>query len=128
LTGRPDYIDQGDAAVIDYKTGEIDQARDASEAERRQLKLYAFLATENGIDIRKAAVIRADGTRIEFALKADEAADEARRALQLLEAYNALAGRPFAEAASPSSQNCRFCPCIVSGARLPRSALRVRWA
>ena len=66
LVGRPDHIDSRSGVIVDYKTGHFSEAEvfTVSDPEARQLRLYAFLAAENGIDIGKGAIVRGDGQRL----------------------------------------------------------------
>ena len=50
LVGRADNIDGRSRVVVDYKTGHTPEAESGvvSDSEARQLRLYAFLAAENG--------------------------------------------------------------------------------
>lgn len=111
VAGRADVLDVANATVIDYKTGSAEPGA-LNDSELRQLRLYAYLATENGIAIRRGVIERADRTRAEVPISPQEAAEEGRRALVVLDAYNQHAGKPFETATSPSSDACRFCPCI----------------
>lgn len=112
IIGRPDLLDPSNGIVVDTKTGRI-SGPIMTDGEIRQLRLYAFLAAENGIEIRRGVVERADRTRIEVPISISEGAEEGRLAVATLEKYNQHAGKPFSEAASPSAENCRFCPCIA---------------
>src|SRR5690606_16452779 len=78
----------------------------------RQLRLYAFLAAENGIPVTKGVIERVDRERVEIQISQGEAAEEGRRALEVLDEYNRRAGESFSDAASPSREACRYCPCI----------------
>lgn len=110
--GRIDVLDSANATVIDYKTGVAGDPGAATEGELRQLRLYAYLAHENGITITRGVIERADRTRAEVSISPAQAVDEGRRALAVLEAYNQHVGKPFESAASPSPDACRYCPCI----------------
>ncbi len=112
VAGRPDVVDRGSAVVIDYKTGSAPESGSLSEAEERQLKLYAFLASENGVEVRRGIVLRADRSRAEIDIPPEAAQAEGKRAVEVLESYNQQSGRRFEEAAAPSPKACRFCPCI----------------
>jgi hypothetical protein len=113
VAGRPDFVDRSRAAVVDYKTRGTEQTAQIDDAETRHLRLYAFLAAVNGSEIDKGIIVRADGRRIQVAITADEAREEGQRALEVLADYNRSSGHPFKDAASPSAQNCRFCPCLA---------------
>jgi CRISPR/Cas system-associated exonuclease Cas4 (RecB family) len=112
VVGRPDVLDPSTATVIDTKTGRVSDPVKA-DGEVRQLRLYAFLAAENGVEIRRGVIERADRTRIEVPISASEAAEEGRLALGILEKYNQHVGKPFSDAAAPSPESCRFCPCMA---------------
>lgn len=112
IAGCPDHIDAKGSTVIDYKTGGSDLSGQRSEADARQLRLYVFLALENGYTVDKAVVMRSDGSRSVFDVSASAATAEAQRARGVLSALQAHAGKPFQDAASPSEAACRFCPCI----------------
>jgi len=112
VAGRPDVVDHGNAAVIDYKTGSAPEGGGLSDAEERQLKLYALLAGENGVEVRRGVVLRADRSRAEIDIPPEAAQAEGVRAVEVLESYNRQSERRFEEAAAPSATGCRFCPCI----------------
>lgn len=112
VAGRPDVLDAANATVIDYKTGVAGDSGSLTDSEVRQLRLYAYLANENGSTITRGVIERADRTRAEVPISAQQAAEEGRRALVTLDSYNQHAGEPFEKAASPSPDACRFCPCI----------------
>lgn len=112
IAGRPDVLDTANATIVDYKTGTGGESGSMNESEIRQLRLYAYLASEEGISIRRGVIERADRTREEVQISAAEAAEEGSRALSVLDEYNRHAGKPFESVASPSSDACRFCPCI----------------
>jgi len=112
VTGRADVLDPANETVVDYKTGVPRGSSPITDSEIRQLRLYAFLASENGMNIRHGVIERADRTRAEVAISAEQAAEEGRRALAVLDQYNRHTGESFDSAASPSEEACRFCPCI----------------
>ena len=116
LVGRADYIDGRSSVVVDYKTGHLPepQACVVSDSEARQLRLYAYLAAENGIHIGTGAVVRGDGQRCEIAISKVEAAAEADCARKQLDRLNVVVsqGGIFRDLASPSPRNCSFCPCL----------------
>ena len=78
----------------------------------RQLRLYASIAGENGIAIRKGVIERSNGDRDEVDISQAEAETEGKRARKMLDEFNRQAGRSFNEAATPSGEACRYCPCI----------------
>lgn len=112
VAGRPDVLDGATGMVVDYKTGLKPTEGNLTDAEHRQLKLYAFLGMENGIQVRKGRVIRSDRSHAEVIISDVEAGAEATRARAVLDEHSHLAGRQFVEAATPSPEACRFCPCI----------------
>ncbi len=114
LVGRPDYVDAGAGEVIDYKTGVGPEADPAGlrDSEVRQLRLYVHLAREAGLELKKGAVVRADGRRVELNVSAADAAAEGQRAREALRAFNAEAGAGFERLTEPSPESCRYCPCI----------------
>jgi len=116
IVGRPDYIDTDAQTIVDYKSGvsAIDQADAVSEAETRQLRVYAYLAFENGIAVSKGVIVRGDGRRCQIEITKNEADGEASSAKAQLQAINgALAdGQSFDRLASASVQNCQMCPCL----------------
>ena len=65
LVGRADHVDGRSGVVVDYKTGHMSEAEACamSDSEARQLRLYAYLAAENGTDVGTGAVVRGDGQR-----------------------------------------------------------------
>jgi hypothetical protein len=113
IGGRPDVVDAASATVTDYKGGDPLESGEISENEARQLRLYAFLANEHGIPIRRGVIERADRTRVELRISPADAVEESTRAIAALDKYNSYAGKPFVSAASPSPENCRLCPCIA---------------
>jgi len=116
IVGRVDHIEGKAQTIIDYKSGYSDQIKGdvVSDSEARQLCLYAYLAIDNGITISKGAVIRGDGRRCEIDMSLssiNEEADNTRNQLrELNKAIND--GAEFDDLATPTSGNCRFCPCI----------------
>lgn len=112
VAGRADVLDAANATVIDYKTGVAGASGPLADSELRQLRLYAYLANENGVTIRRGVIERADRTRAEVPISLGEAAAEGQRARVVLDGYNQHAGKPFESAASASPDACRFCPCI----------------
>lgn len=118
IVGRADHIDGPSGTVLDYKTGRAPEgeagAGTVSDYEVRQLRLYAYLAAENGIGVDKGVIVRGDGRRGEIAVSQAEAGAEADRAREQLSKLNAAVagGASFRDLASPSSKNCAFCPCI----------------
>ncbi|MBI4473475.1 MAG: PD-(D/E)XK nuclease family protein [Acidobacteria bacterium] len=116
IVGRPDHIDVESETVVDYKSGIAakDERATVSDPETRQLRLYAYLASERGLRITKGAIVRGDGSVGEIEIPQAEAAAEAARARTQLEAVNSAvsAGQSFVESSSPSTEGCRMCSCI----------------
>ena len=112
LIGRPDVIDAPNTAIVEYKTGATPDGETPTDSEMRQLRLYAFVAGENGTAIRKGIIERGNGDRDEVDISQTDAETEAKRARETLDEYNRQAGRSFKEAATPSGEACRYCQCI----------------
>ena len=112
IAGRPDVVDADAGTVVDYKTGRVDDPHRVSDSEGRQLRLYAHLAAENGIEIGRGEIERADRVRVAIDIPQRDAEVEGRRARETLDEYRRHVNRPFADAASPSADTCRYCPCI----------------
>lgn len=113
LYGRPDVIDESSREVVDIKTrAETDEVR---ENESRQLRLYAHLARENGVEIQRGAILLSNGKRLEIDLAPSEVQREADLAVAALRSYNdaVKADTTFEKIASPSAENCHHCPCKV---------------
>jgi len=117
LYGRPDLLDIKQGEVVDYKTRREagSEAEQITEQERRQLHLYAHLAAENGWPIQRGVILLASGTKLEMEIDAQAAQHEAQQARQELASFNAAVSESttFTELATPSAENCRFCPCMV---------------
>ena len=113
VLGRPDVIDAHNATIVEYKTGAGPDGETPTESEMRQLRLYAFVAGENGIAIRRGIIERTHGDRHEVEISQTEAEAEGKRAREMLEEYNRHVGRSFSEAATPSGEACRYCPCTA---------------
>ncbi len=117
LYGRPDLINADHGEVVDYKTRRElpDGPNEVADQELRQLRLYAHLADENGVKIHSGTIVLADGGRLTVELDEGEVRREARSARAVLESYNAEVNdkTTFEEIASPSAENCRYCPCMV---------------
>ena len=113
VVGRPDVIDAHNATIVEYKTGAGPDGESPSDSEMRQLRLYAFIARENGIAIRRGIIERTSGDRDEVEISQTDAETEGKRARELLDEYNRHVGRSFSEAATPSAEACRYCPCIA---------------
>lgn len=113
VAGRADVLDAANATVTDYKTGVAGDFGAVTDSELRQLRLYAYLANQNDVSVRRGVIERADRSRAEVPISAQDAAEEGRRALAVLDGYNQHVGKPFESGASPSPDTCRFCPCIA---------------
>ena len=112
VAGRPDVVDADTGTVVDYKTARVDDPHRVSDSEGRQLRLYAHLAAENGIEIRRGEIERAGRVRAAIDIPQRDAEVEGQRARDALTEYSRHVNRPFADAASPSGATCRYCPCI----------------
>lgn len=116
LVGQPDVVDARQRQVIDYKTnlGPHDAPHSVSDAEARQLRLYAYLLHDNGVVIELGTVVRANGARASVAISKDDARMEAEEAGRTLKEFNRYisAGATFESLARPSAEACRWCPCL----------------
>ena len=116
IVGRPDYIDSNSQSVVDFKSGVAtgNEPSAVSDAEKDQLRLYAYLASERGISISKGVIVRGDGHSCQIEISKGDADAVASSARTQLRAINsAIAdGLPFDDLASPSAENCAMCPCI----------------
>lgn len=117
LVGRPDLI--RDEEILDYKTGEIfeegpeDGTLAVKTAYTRQLRIYGFLvATALGVPIRRGVLLPMIGSPVEVELDSSSCAEEAVRAVALLDRYNTLVsmGRSPEGFASPCPESCCWCP------------------
>ncbi|MGH9604942.1 MAG: PD-(D/E)XK nuclease family protein [Terracidiphilus sp.] len=113
VAGRPDVLDSVRMQVVDSKFGIPANPKELSTSEARQLRLYAFLAQENGVPVRTGVIERGDRTKLQLPISREEAINEGKQAIAALDAFNKNAGKHFDELASPSPENCRFCPCIA---------------
>lgn len=115
LYGRPDVVDAEAGEVKDYKTRRVkeEQADKLDESEARQLRLYAYLANENGWRINRGVIVLASGQELPLPLNAQQINAEADDARATLAAFNQRVNEQttFAELASPSPAHCRDCPC-----------------
>ncbi len=116
IAGRLDLLDRDNAKVTDYKSEHApkDAISGLTEPEIHQLRLYAYLARENGHTPTHAAIVRGDGSEAQIEVSADNANQEAQLAKTLREEFNqaVAAGHSFVDLAIPSSANCHGCPCI----------------
>ena len=76
VLGRPDVVDAHNAAIVEYKTGVGPDGETPTDSEMRQLRLYAFVAGENGIAIRKGIIERSNGDHDEVEISHTEAETE----------------------------------------------------
>lgn len=116
IKGRPDYVDRQEHTVVDYKSGAARQLGDGElkANEERQVLLYGYLLSENGIEIRKGRIERADGRTAEIAISNEAAQREGERAREVLAAFNQSASaEEFQALTSPSPLVCASCPCIA---------------
>lgn len=112
IVGRPDLVDNSVGQVVDYKTGAPTEDGEMHEHERRQLRLYAFLARESGHAVNAGVIERSTRDRQTLPISAEDGEREAQAALATLDQYNAKTGRSFESVATPSPAACRRCPCI----------------
>lgn len=117
INGRPDYLDSREGVVVDYKTRrELDSETDEmTDREKRQLRLYAYLARQNGIDVRQCVIALSNGNEYRIEISEREATVEANAAHAALAAFNAAITEKtsFEDLAAPSVENCKYCPCAV---------------
>lgn len=116
IVGRPDYIDTDAQTIVDYKSGvsAIDETDAVSEAEMRQLRVYAYLAFENGLSVSKGVIVRGDGRRCQIEITKNEADAEGSSAKAQLQAINGALtdDQSFDRLALASAENCLMCPCL----------------
>jgi RecB family exonuclease len=114
LVGRPDLA-RGNA-VIDYKTGDIQEQGDSSVAKAsyiRQLQIYAFLVNERtGRWPARGVLLPMEGPPLEIKLEPAACERAAAEAVSLLDQYNRNIEAEVSPTslASPSSDACRWCP------------------
>lgn len=115
ITGRPDFLDASEHAIVDYKTGHVEEGMGGvvTERERRQLALYVYLADQSGLDIERGRIVRANGEQAAVTISRSQASAEADAARTLLAEYNHLAthGATFESLAAPTPESCRMCEC-----------------
>jgi len=113
IVGRLDHINQTAQAVLDYKTGR-GGGTSLLDHERRQLRLYTYLAIQNGVNVIRGIVVRSNGLSVEERISESQAFAEAENALNVLEELNSAieARAEFKDLASPAPNNCCDCPCI----------------
>jgi hypothetical protein len=116
VRGRPDKIDGASEEIFDFKTGYVAEGLEwvVSDKEARQLRLYAHLAAESAITVRRGTIVRGGGQTATIDLTMQEVADEASAARAELAGFNdAVArGAEFDDLAAPGPESCRFCACI----------------
>jgi len=115
--GRPDVVRQGE--IIDYKTGEIYEYAETGPSTTlkasyvRQLQFYGFLVSSAlRVPIHRGVLLPMTGEPVEVELDQSAGAKEAEVAMALLDRYNNLAdaGAGSEDLASPSPENCCWCP------------------
>ena len=116
IKGRIDLWDGPSAAVIDYKSGQEpkDSRTPLTKDEARQLRLYVYLAIENGFPTSKASIVRGSGQVEELKVTKGDAEKEAEAAKLVRQEFNALvsSGATFLALATPSATGCAGCACI----------------
>jgi len=126
LTGRADLIDVADKVVVDYKTRQEipGQSEEVTDREKRQLRLYAYLAGQNGITVERGVVALASGRKLSVDLTEAQVNAEADAARAALSRYNAVVAEQsdFEELAQASPINCQYCPCMVLCSRFWQAA------
>lgn len=117
LVGIPDVIREGE--VIDYKSGgvfEFDEESQADVAKAsyvRQLRIYGYLVHETlGWWPKGGILYPLGGKSVEVELDPAACSQEAKEAVELLDAYNAALQSTLSakDLASPSVTNCKWCP------------------
>jgi hypothetical protein len=117
LKGKPD-VARGDE-ILDFKTGSIYEAAEdealpaLKQAYVRQLQIYAFLVHEKtGRWPRRGLLYPIAGPPVDIDLDPAVCAEEAAKAVALLERYNEAVRRMATPEAlaSPSQEACRWCP------------------
>jgi len=116
IYGKPDLVNASEGWIVDYKTGaSAEPGGDSPSArEKRQLALYVYLTYQNGINVTGGKIVRSNGQEAIIRISEEEAESEASIARGILRAYNTAAGlaESFVDLATPSKDNCQFCPCI----------------
>ncbi len=112
LVGAPDLVEDrnGSVVLVDLKSGTAQNT--VSEAQRRQLLLYAHLVRESGLPLpRRAVVLDAAGREEEVAVTPADVAASVEEVMRLRAAYNASLRTATAEGlAAPGPDACRGCP------------------
>jgi CRISPR/Cas system-associated exonuclease Cas4 (RecB family) len=126
LAGRADLIDVNGKVVVDYKTRQEvqGQPQEVTDKEKRQLRLYAYLASQNGISVERGVIALASGRELPVVLTEAEVKAEADAVRAALSRYNAAVGEQadFDELAQASPTNCQYCPCMVLCSRFWQTA------
>jgi hypothetical protein len=113
IAGRVDRVEHTPrgSRIIDLKSGWTVR-REVTEAQRRQLLIYAYLWHANhGTWPVEAAIQHPDGTRVAVGVAGDEATAEAESLRQARDAYNdrARSGASTGDLAAPSPEACERC-------------------
>lgn len=114
IEGRIDLIDNKSNEVIDYKSGfGLTSEKQITDQETRQLRLYAYLCIEHGINIDRGVIVRRDGTRNILPITDSSAYAEANfaRDFRTKLIMDISMGASISDLAKPSKANCTFCPC-----------------
>jgi hypothetical protein len=111
INGRIDLVDASAGVIYDYKSGAEPEA--VTDAEARQMRLYAYLCAENDIPIERAVIVRRNGRQDDFLIAPEDAKREAEAAIGALNVFNQAANGNFREMASPSPSSCEGCPCLA---------------
>ena len=88
IVGRPDHLNGKMQTVVDYKSGYAAESNAVSDSEARQLRLYAYLAIDNGIPVSKGVIVRGDGRRCDLSISTADAEEEANKARSRLKTLN----------------------------------------
>jgi hypothetical protein len=117
LIGRPDVVRPNE--IVDFKSGSIVESRDEQGTEVikaayvRQLQIYGYLVHQTiGRWVPRGVLLPAVGPGVEIALRQQDCEREAAEAVQTLDAYNGRMtdGDPVTDFATPSVENCKWCP------------------
>jgi CRISPR/Cas system-associated exonuclease Cas4 (RecB family) len=113
IVGRPDIVQ--DHEIIDFKSGHIHDEVNHQEIRPsyiRQLCLYAFIVKETlGWWAHRGLLLPMAGSPVEVELDPHECEWEAKKAVQILDEYNALLDKVAEPSsfASPSPSACQWC-------------------
>lgn len=112
LIGTPDLVEERDGSivVVDLKSGTAQNK--VSDAQRRQLLLYAHLIRQSGLPLpRRAVVLDAAGREDEVVVTPADVAAAVEELMRLRSVYNASLRTATAERlAAPGPEACRGCP------------------